>query len=302
MILIVVVHVGGNFNLSTIHQAKVTTFFMLSGFFFSAQPDIRAFLKKKYNTILFPFLVFYIFSYLLFYLGKWLVPGFDGMTDAKGILDCFTQKQYFNGPLWFLLALFWLHVITYFILNKIKNPYVAYTISFLLSCLGFGLGKWKIELPLNLDTALATLFVFHLGYLLRKHAVLDRYNKVESGIFAFISYISCLLLPVMYTHSSNEYTGSIYAYVYISIVLSFSIIFFSKALLDHSGILAFIGRHSMWIMCAHHLVYRPIKMVLDKGLSELTSIYVTFVITMIICCLTAPYVERLLPRIVGKTK
>ena len=302
MLLIVVVHVGAVCSIPLLHEVKVSAFFMLSGYFFSVKLPFKDFIIKKYKTILFPFLFFYVISYLLFYAGKYAVPHFDTMTEAKGILDCFVQKQYFNGPLWFLLALFWLQVITYFIIKHIKKTPIAFAVSLLLSCLGFMLGKMGIDLPLVLDTSLSTVFVFHLGYLLRKYSILEKYGKVESGIFSVIFYLSCWSFPTLIMHSTNRYDCGLVSYLYISIVLSIALILFSKAFLDHSGLLAFIGRHSMWIMCVHHLLYRPIKMVAQHFLSGQPALYLTFFITIAICCLTAPCIEKYAPRIIGKAK
>lgn len=81
-------------------------FLVISGFFFPKNLNIIQFIKNRGLKILVPFLFFYLVSYLLFYLGMTAFPEYMH-TDAKGISDIFVQRQWFNGPIWYLLCLFW---------------------------------------------------------------------------------------------------------------------------------------------------------------------------------------------------
>lgn len=166
---------------------------------------------------------------------------------------------------------------------------------------GYLLGHYQIDIPLSFDSALSSVLVFYVGYLLKKYSVLERYGKAESGVFAIIFYISCITIPGAIENSINRFSGSFAAVIYISLVLSVALILFSKCFLSWSKVLSFIGRNTMWLMCTHHLVYRPVKL----GLNRLTvngnlNAILTFLITLSLCCLTAPVVEKYLPRLVGK--
>lgn len=302
MLLIMCAHIGVPIDIPRAHAAQTTTFFMLSGYFFSIKGNFKDFMKKNVNSILIPFVIFYLFSYALFYLGKRFVPGFTSMTAAKGILDCVTQKQYFNGPLWFLLSLFWIRLITYGIIKCSKNEIIQFVLAILCTGGGYLLGHYHIDIPLSFDSALSAVLVFYVGYLLKKYSVLERYNKVESGIFAIIFYISCITIPGAIENSINRFSGSFVAVIYISLVLSVALILFSKCFLSWSKVLSFIGRNTMWLMCTHHLVYRPVKLGFDRlAINGDFNAILTFLITLTLCCLTAPIVEKYLPRLIGKT-
>ena len=77
---------------------------MLSGLFFKTYGGFKNFIVKKTNKILLPFIFFYLLGYVAFYAIKAVRPEMIQMTVAQGITDVFTGRQYFNGPIWFLLA------------------------------------------------------------------------------------------------------------------------------------------------------------------------------------------------------
>ena len=128
MFLVVMIHTGVPEVCPHVYTAKVVLFFILSGFFFRDNIPWKEFLKKKTRTLLIPFLCFYIFSYIIYYGMVSLKPSFATLTEAKGILDCFTQKNYFNGPLWFLLSLYEIQLIVFFIRRVVKKEIVQWAI------------------------------------------------------------------------------------------------------------------------------------------------------------------------------
>ena len=80
------------------------------------------------------------------------------------------------------------------------------------------------------------------------------------------------------------------------------VLFYSKTFLNKSVLLSFIGRNSMWIMCTHHLIYRPVKIVLERFFDIPSVNILVMIATMIICCATVPLVERYMPFVIGVSK
>lgn len=113
--LVVMIHTGVPEIIPHIYASKVVLFFVLSGYFYHDDMPCISFIKKKVRALFVPFLFFYVFSYVLYYSMIVLRPSFAMLTEAKGIFDCFTQKNYFDGPIWFLLSLFEIQMIVYFI-------------------------------------------------------------------------------------------------------------------------------------------------------------------------------------------
>jgi len=301
MLFIICAHTGFNTHIPMAHTAQTTLFFLLSGYFFKNIENFNTFLKKSIETIVIPFLIFYLFSYFLFYLGVWFYPGFIEITSAKGVLDCFTQKQFFNGPLWFLLCLFWVRSIVWILFKSINNVWLQSLVVFFIGCIGILVGKYEIDLPLYADTALSSTPYFFVGYLLHKFKWMEKFGKIESGLLSFVFYSSCFSFPVVIYHSINRFEGSFFAIIYVSVALSIAWILLSRCLLNKSVILSFIGRNSMWLMCSHHLIYRPIKLLLSQVASnEFVNTGLVFVITLIICCITAPIISKYFPLVIGK--
>lgn len=207
MLLIVCAHTGVCIPIIMLDSAKVVVFFLISGIFFSDKLPLKDYLNRNYKRLIIPFLFFYIISYGFFYLGQYLIPGFESMTTAEGIWDCFNQKQYFNGPIWFLLSLFWMMMIQYAISKTISKKLTQAIVALGCGFLGFMMNVKEYDLPLNIDTALTFTPVFYFGRLVKMFALNERYNKVESTIFSCIFYMSCIPISMTVEDSLNRYGG-----------------------------------------------------------------------------------------------
>lgn len=303
MLIIMCCHIGVDIHVPMSHTVQTTAFFMISGFFFSVKMDGKTLLMKSCKTILLPFAIFYVLSYVLFYAGRYMVPGFSDMTTATGILDCFTQRQYFNGPLWFLICLFWVRLIVWAVIRYVPKEWMQIFVALVLGGGGYLLGKQEVFLPLCIDIAMSSVPVFYAGYLIKKYVWIDKFSKIESGLLAVVFYISCLALHISIENSLNFSSGSFPATLYVSLCISIALIFFCKFAFSRSRVISFIGRNTMWLMCTHHLVYRPVKMILSQYVgNKIIESWVVFAITLIVCCATAPLVDKYIPVIVGKTK
>ena len=105
ILLVIMMHTDVNVDFPGLQGMRMPLYFILSGLFFKDYGGFLNLLVKKANKILIPFLFFYLASYSIFYLIGWLSPDII-KSKATGISDLFTQRQLFNGPIWFLLALF----------------------------------------------------------------------------------------------------------------------------------------------------------------------------------------------------
>lgn len=110
IILVVLGHCGIPINIPGLEIVRMPLYFILSGLFFKDYGGGLNFLIKKTNKILVPFIFFYCAGCLAYYGIKLLAPELL-VTDANGILDIFNNRQFFNGPIWFLLCLFWCNII-----------------------------------------------------------------------------------------------------------------------------------------------------------------------------------------------
>ena len=90
------------------------------------------------------------------------------ITEARGIFDLFDNRQFFNGPTWFLLALFWCNIILYCITMHVKKLILQYIIVFILGFIGWYSGNKGWFVPLLMDVALTAMPFFAMGYFLKR--------------------------------------------------------------------------------------------------------------------------------------
>lgn len=297
MSLVVFWHSGFPISISGLSYLEMPLFFMLSGLFFKDYGGWKPFIIKKINTIIIPFLFFYLSGYVVFYLLKWLKPELL-ITDARGIMDIFDNRQFFNGPTWFLLALFWCHCFFFFITTRIKSDFIKAIIICLLGFIGWYLGYKKLFIPCFIDVALTTMPFFTMGYFLKKTNILypnnfDKYNILFVATFWFISWFIGQNLHQRLSLHYNIIEGwSTYLLSFTSVM---SALFLCK-IIKNVPFITYVGRYSIIILCVHHLIYRPLIVFFRMILPE--SEFVSFLIALATLLLSAaciPFFKRYLP-------
>lgn len=231
-----------------IYSFHMPFFFLVSGLFL--KQDSRPFVDvvmKNARQLLVPYLFFYILTipfglvYIYFrgepvsadYIWKPIVGMFYGVDRLIGPYSFFT-----NGPLWFLLALFWARIL--FAVNKTHNyssvgiiveACVSYALSRVLKECGMNI--WSIAQGLLLYTYLC------VGYLLnRKWELVRRMDSGNNWLLVAVSILAIVVvtlsIPVI---GSMEYGSLVMGNVpglsfVIAVVGSVMLLSVSK-LLDH---------------------------------------------------------------------
>ncbi len=208
IIMVVSGHCGASLGIPGWEIVRMPLYFILSGLFFKDYGGWIKFFIQKTNKILIPFLFFYILGCAAYYGIQFFAPKLL-ITDARGILDIFNNRQFFNGPIWFLLALFWCNLYFCTISLYIKNEWFRILLVFLLGALGWYLGHIGIFIPLFMDVALTSLPFFTFGYYLKKSPILypnkfDKYNILLVILFWSIAY---LLTQNFHYRLSLHYNG-----------------------------------------------------------------------------------------------
>lgn len=225
-------HCGFPINIPVWEIERTPLYFVLSGLFFKDYGGWVNFLVQKTNKILIPFLFFYLLGNLAYYLIQWLVPNVL-ITEAGGFGDMFTNRQFFNGPIWFLLCLFWCNVIFCTITLYIKSEPLKIAVVCLLGFVGWYSGNvLNLFVPLFFDVALTALPFFAFGYYLKRTPLLfpnryDRYNLLFALLFWTVAFVL-----TRKTHFRLPFVS-------------------------------YFGRYSIIPLCVHHMIYRPVKVVLN---------------------------------------
>lgn len=241
-------------------------FFCVSGLFIRVPNYYGQFIINKINKLIVPFMFFYVISYVPFYLLKWFYPDLL-ITQARGILDIVDNRQFFNGPIWFLLCLFWCYLIFAAVAIMIKSDILRIAVVGVIGTIGYQLGQFSIYVPLFLDVALTSLPFFCFGYYLKKTSLLypNKYDKYNIFIFTLfyglavaVSSLSDFRLAFHY----NGFSGALPGY-FVAVTSVLAILFLCK-MIGRLPIVSYAGRYSIVILCVHHMIYRPANIVLKS--------------------------------------
>lgn len=295
--LVIIGHTGLSITIPGLDAVRMPLYFILSGLFFKDYGGLGHLFKKKFNKILFPFLFFYLTAYVVFYTVEYLLPGFM-TTGARGIADIWTQRQYFNGPIWFLLALFWANIMFCIISQLINNLYFQGLIVIIIGCFGAYLGLKFVFLPFMIDSAMTALPFFWFGYVLKKTPILypnryDRFNVLISFALYGLVVLSYYVLGNNYVGFHNNNVCGNYPFILVISTLGvISILLLCKSI-KTLPFLTFFGRYSIIPLCTHHLVYRPLALVIDRD--TLWGELSVALLTLAICAALIPLFRRFLP-------
>lgn len=302
IILVVMGHSGAPLVIPGLEIVRMPLYFILSGLFFKDYGGGYNFFIRKSNKILLPFIFFYLLGYAVFYSIKIFAPELL-VTGARGILDVFTNRQFFNGPIWFLLCLFWCNIIFCQITLHIKKELWQIALVVVLGFTGYFLGHKGIFIPMFLDVALTALPFFAFGFYLKKSKILypnkfDKYNILFALFFWIIAFT---LTRTTHFRLSLHYNGlEGWSTYLISLTSVLAILFLCKAI-KRVPFVTYCGRYSIVLLCVHHMIYRPLMVLLPKtGIELLSDRWSIAIITLLLSVLCIPVCKKLIPWFVAQ--
>ena len=303
-----------------IYAFHMPLFFLLSGVFFDYDKKINfsSMLKKRWKSMLKPYLFFYIITFLYWVIiernmrvsaggvdTEWFIPilgllwqGMDGNMYAH------------NNPLWFIPCLMSVNVIAFVCSNLDKKyRYIAVGVSLVLYCL---LCYSKIHLPWELNIALLAFGFFYCGKLVKmcmggKKAILLALFGVDLFLFSLIPanthYLSMLGLsicdiPIYYLRA----IVTIYIFIIVAKWLEQYVIRVKIMI----RAVEYIGANTLVVMCVHDPVKRVVLFVVSKCTSVsidiirgdiLWSLSITLIIVLILLPIIFTYNRYVQPRL-----
>ena len=301
--LIVMDHCNVQLSIPGIQIYALPLFFIIGGLFCRTNVSIKEFLIAKVNRLILPFSFFYLTAYCAFYLLKWFAPSLL-ITSAEGIGDIFFNRQFFNGPIWFIICLFWCHLYMYAI-SKVTMPQTLKFIGCLvLGCIGYTLGYYEVFVPAFLDVACSSMPYFAIGYFY-KDIWLHKGNSSKWWLFFYaclamlVANLVYYLVPFRLSFHYNAFEGGVWGYV-AALASSLGIVYLFR-LAGKVQPLVWIGKYSLIILCLHHLIYRPVAYLLDMQFNSLEyKAWLVLIITMLLNVLLVPLCVKLIPWFVGQ--
>ena len=249
-----------------VFSVHMPLFFILSGYCFRMRPaeTFRQFLKKNARGLLLPYAV----TALLGLVIQSLVTVLYGGNVPRVMLEWFLSSLYGSGvivpePLqelvfpigviWFLLALFLGKVLLWLVLHS-KAAWLWVLVLFFA---GYLSTNW-FWLPFSIQPALCCVVFLYLGVLIRRFD-LFRMDQIRFPIrilcaavwiYCMVQYGVLWMVENYYEHGMLDVIGAVcgtFTIVYLSQLIEKYAVFLRKPL-------AFTGRISLGLMCAHLLV------------------------------------------------
>lgn len=285
-----------NWNISKIY---VPLFFVFSGYLIRIESmDYKEAITKKVKSILRPFAVMYVISFIVSFVLSLLGIGSKHSFAWTNFFNPILSKTFFNGPLWFLLALFWAFFLFYSLVKLCREKEMPLILSTMaVGCVGFYLNRLGITLPLFMGQGFVGCSILMIGFLIKKY--ISKYfttNKFLTFSIGFVGMILFVVFSSSLSMQDNTYEG-VYP-LFLTGVIGGSVMFvsFSVLLEKYLLIAAYWGRYSLVVLCLHNFILIPVTRVMSKftNSSALWSI-TTFIIVYLAFLVVIPVVIKFAP-------
>lgn len=308
MSMIVWMHIWGNNSYgftpplllnSLISTIYVPIFFVLSGFLQSIRNiDLMPELKKKAKSVLRPFLIVYVVSFGISFFLDIIGFGTKHEFELWNFLNPIFSKTFFNGPIWFLLALFWAFAMFYCIMKICQGrEWLVVILTLSVGVTGFYMHRWGVTLPLFMCQGMVACPLLMLGSEIRKYIFpLITRNKWMTVACMMVGLIIYLLFRQGLSFQGNSFHGYFCLFLLGVFGGSMAILCFSKLLEEYMGVFAYWGKYSLVVLCFHNYVLIPSVKVTGEVISSSILWSVTnFIIIYIAFGAIIPLISRVCP-------
>ena len=331
ILLVVYAHIVlKNPVLNIIYGFHMPLFFILSGMVLntSKYDTFFAFVKRRFWSLLIPYLMFSIPSIALWFfynLGIAVISNnfslqlvktrlLVSLSQLVNILHAPYSTVLLNVPLWFVPCLFIVECLFFILYKSIKNRLLFLIVIVILVALG-----WFTEsdlspvdfsfLPWNIGSALFALGFFAIGNLTYKKYTQTVALLRGKAFVMLVAIIVCFAIEVPLAISNGHVTlgtrilnnGFI---LYTSAIFGSIAILLLSELLKNSKFLQFCGRSSFCIMGSHFIIkiivtgfLRDVMRIESAGLKRML---IVFIITLIISLLFSVIYGRLKDHVIRK--
>ena len=280
----------------------VPLFFVISGLFFKPY-TFKVFLKKKVESLLVPFIFFYLISYV-YRMGVHIwdnrtLAGFPWL-NILDVFKCMPNGDYLwvNVPIWFLLCLFNVSLI-YYVLDKLPK-WVRYI--YILLVILFTNTITHISTPFFLNDAMRWTAYYALGDLAGKTIVDLLNNKKNTIKIILLSIIVYTIIRFLQNTNNNMILDS----VIINLLTISFIVFITSvfSLINNNRItkpLKYYGENSLIVLGFHApvlIIYQRIIYSIYGSINYWGG-FAVFIATSLTMLIIIPVVTKLFPRFVG---
>lgn len=293
----------------TLGSFRMPLYFILSGLFFKEYGGFKDFTKRKINKLLVPFFFFYI-------LFSWALPICldlaDGVLTGTKLLKYsygWLSGKFYNQATWFLEALFFTNILFYIIIyySKKINTQILFIIIASLICgtIGIILDKFRINIPLFIDTSFSSVPFFCFGFLTKKYTRILYPNKYDKyNLLFIIGLFFIFLIPYNIGHQlismrQNRFFVNPMIVYLCGISGTLFVLLLCKKINKYAITkpLSFIGRYSIMLLLTHRVLLNLITRywgdILPGGS---LGVAIRLAIITIICASLVPVMKKYIPQ------
>lgn len=262
----------------------IPLFFVISGMLFRNNVQFLCFVSSKNQTLLLPFVGWYILSYMIIGVVK-LIKGVPLDHVLIKFCDIFISNDIFNISLWFLLALYWENLIFKLLLTFVKKEEYRLFFVILITACGLIMHYFSIFNFLYIGSAMSCFPYFYWGYSIKEIIISFDRNKALK-LFPILLILCCLLTyisldpPRLIYYNNTIASGNIFSIYIYGILFVMTIIMFSKCI-ERIPFVTWLGKNSLIILVSH-LLLAPFIGTLLMGI--LPNIGISNVILIRIIC------------------
>ena len=244
-----------------IYAFHMPLFYMISGYLWNDNLSFKGCFYKSVKNYLVPY--FTLGSINILFRTCYVVLKGESIIVLKdyiiGIIYSHPTSEYMPdwSALWFLTGFFCAVVIYKFIGVICKRDIFKNITICVVTLFGYVLSLLDIpQLFWNVDSSLVVLLFLHIGYLLKKHDVVNRINRftlknvIVGVVFICISMVTAYYNPVDYVSFGNHVYGDFLLFLTGSIPICLVLIGFIKLFSEKYEIkwFAYLGKHTLFIM------------------------------------------------------
>ena len=277
----ILIVVSGHLEFSLIpmfppYSFQVMIFFFIAGMLFNPKYNFIEYFKRRFKSLLNPYILYAIFYLILTILITPLVGKFWGMpiTIKNELLVPFLTGHQLDliSPLWFMPCLF-ITLMFYKIFSYLKfSKYLKLGFYFILSLLAIHFQKYAQDINfLWLFRTMFALFFVELGYFYR-NSVVDKINIFTPKILSFVLILLSVLWLTNKDFTPQDGVGLHFLLVWgqynnpiVPILTSLSGIYITLFLIEMLfekikdwSFLQKVGKNSYHIMANHLLIFNII--------------------------------------------
>ena len=267
-----------------IYAWHMPLFFIVSGYFFKKKESIKSSFKSNFRQLIIPYIFVCAISLLITGIRQLTIGKGDvihvliSSMIGNGSANNPTFSDYRIGAIWFLPAMFWCRIIYNSIYLKYNNDYIklgGVIVFFSVIATYIGL---KVFVPTDLIQGLEALLFFHIGHLMKVHNIFNRSYTYQHTIIAI------LLIALSMLSGSMSMVRCYYGFWPINYLAAIfaTIMIYQLSKRMHSRSLAYCGRVSLVLLCAHNLIISNIFLFISDMHSRIIRTIIIMVFSFVL--------------------